>query len=403
MIDDKFLSLRDGETVEDFLIRLGNNKDDCGMTWSEVADLVNNTFNLHKAESTYRKWFTKNRDCCGNDDYEYSLKYSVGQCVQLDDEVEAKILELQKERIRLADERSQYNSFLRRMSREETLKDIAKSSAEIIAEKKPFLNRAKIDTKKSNEAILLISDVHYGIEFENHINRYNPDVCLERINVLLSEVIDRCDRNNVKKLYLMDLGDLISGRIHTQIRIQNRCDVITQVIEISEIMAEFINTLTETMVVEYHSCADNHSRVEPIKENSLSLEQLSRITPWYIKARLKDNQNVIICDNEVSEDIITFNTKYHSIAGVHGDKDKPSNMANILSTFTHKDFDLICSAHLHHHTEDEQNMVDIICNGSIMGVDDFAHSLRASSRPSQTLIIPTENNVRDTVYKIVLD
>jgi len=405
MNEDVSLALKKDESFEQFLIRLGECKSTYGLTWDDITDIINKEFNMNKTESTYRKWFSKNRNSDALNCEECSENYIDRYENKKKNELDEKILELQKERIRLADERSQYNAFMRRISREDTLKDIALEVAERMSKKPLYFDNypdIKLGTYHT-EAILLLSDIHYGIEIDNHINKYNPEICKDRLNRLLQEVIYRCDKNDVEKLYIMDLGDLISGRIHLQIRIQNRVDVITQVMEISEILAEFINTLSKYMLIEYHSCSDNHSRVEPIKENSLSLEQLSRLTPWYLKSRLSENKNVNICDNIYGEDIITFRTKYHSIAGVHGDKDRPNSVAKAISMYTQEKFDLICSAHLHHHNEDEQNMVDIICNGSVMGVDDFAHSLRASSKPSQTLIISTEKNVRDSVHKIVLD
>ena len=57
--------------------------------------------------------------------------------------------------------------------------------------------------------------------------------------------------------------------------------------EISEILAQMLFELSNYVDVEYASTSDNHSRVEPIKSESLELESLIRITDWYLKERCK--------------------------------------------------------------------------------------------------------------------
>ena len=81
---------------------------------------------------------------------------------------------------------------------------------------------------------------------------------------------------DITELYILNLGDLVSGRIHTTIRIDNQIDAVTQVIEVSEILAEFIaNIANYTDVhIKYYDTLDNHSRLEPNKENSVELESL---------------------------------------------------------------------------------------------------------------------------------
>lgn len=89
---------------------------------------------------------------------------------------------------------------------------------------------------------LLISDWHYGIEFDNYFNVYNPEVCRTRVANLVQDVIKIGKANNYKQLNVVNLSDLIAGRIHLAIRLQSREDVITQVMEVSEIVSEICVT-----------------------------------------------------------------------------------------------------------------------------------------------------------------
>jgi len=62
---------------------------------------------------------------------------------------------------------------------------------------------------------------------------------------------------------------LIAGRIHLTIRFNSRIDVITQTIEVSELLAEFIDELSTYVPIDYYSVIDNHSRLEPNKKDAL--------------------------------------------------------------------------------------------------------------------------------------
>ena len=82
------------------------------------------------------------------------------------------ILEYKKERIKLADERTQNNAYIRRLAREESIKEIAESFADRMSKEKALSVDKffeKYATSGIKEGILLISDWHYGIEIDNFL------------------------------------------------------------------------------------------------------------------------------------------------------------------------------------------------------------------------------------------
>ena len=87
---------------------------------------------------------------------------------------------------------------------------------------------------------------------------------------------------------------------------------------------------------------------------------------------------------------------------IDGDKDKPSTVIDNLTMMTHKHYDLVLTAHLHHFSCDEKNETVVVSNGSLMGTDAYAEKLRLSSKPSQNLIIVSEDNVVDEIHRIVV-
>ena len=365
------------------------------LSWQDIADLVEEKYNVLHSRHWYSRYY---------DDYVTSYK---GCIVQEVDEIETdpyqeKLLTLQKEKVKISDERNQNRAYVRRLAREDTLKEIALEAVKNLGSKKllPVYNKP-VKVNNSKEAILLLSDWHYGFDFVNAWNKYNPEIAKKRIAKLLDETIRFCEEQDVTNINVLNLADLIAGRIHLTIRLESRIDVITQIMEVSEILAEFLNELTKYFNVSYYSCTDNHSRIEPDKTQSLDLESLCRITDWFLRQRL--GNTVAFHDNQFGDDIITLKVLNHNIAAAHGDKDKQNNVIERLTLFTRNPYDLICTAHLHHFSMDEKDQCRLISNGSLMGTDTYARSLRLHSKPSQTLIIATPENVCDIIHLIELD
>ena len=371
---------------DDDLLRYGNAKAEQGMSWQDIANVLNNSYDLDNTKDFYRKRFGKL--VCREEKDLYDTN-----------DVNEMLLTVKKEKVKLSDERIQNNAFIRKMARDETLKEIAEEIADKIGTTK-MLNIVKHEVSGDNSAILQISDWHYGIECNNYWNVYNPEICKRRIEYLTYETISYCKNNNVKDLYVLNLSDLISGRIHTTIRLQNRYDILTQIIHVSEILSEMLNVFSENFNVYYYDCLDNHSRIEPNKSESLDAEQLSRITHWYLRKRFEDCDNIIICENMFGDDIITLEIDGHTVGAVHGDKDSPSDVVEKLSLMTGKTFELILLGHLHHFGADEVDSCVVIQNGSLMGTDYYAVKLRKRAVPSQNIILVNKNKIAVDIHRV---
>ena len=371
------------------------NKD---ITWQSIADQLLTQFGVDRSEAWVRKLV---KDQLGLSSDEDDLIESL---VEAKAGLDKSLLELQKERIKISDERVQNRAYVRKLSREETLKEIALLTAESMSDKKaltiPNYQSKKLNTEK--EAILCIGDWHYGMDFKNPWNEYSPEICKKRVSQLRDETIKYLKANKCSKLHLVNLQDLIAGRIHLGIRLESRFDVVTQTMEVSEILAEFISDLSKVCPVNYYDSLDNHSRLEVIKNDAQDLETLCRMIPWYLKERLKKNKKVTICENTYGHDLVTFESLGHKIIASHGDRDTKGRALN-LAGMTKEFYDLILTAHLHHFWADSCNNMAMIGNGSLMGTDTFAKNLRLNSDPSQTLIIVSPKNAREAIHIITLD
>lgn len=377
---------------DELLVYLGNNKSLFNLTFYDITDEMNERFNHSYSEGYWRRRY-------------HSLASDILEEVSADKNKDDALMALKLERYKLADERTQANAYYRRLSREQTIKEIAIEVADKISSKKilPQFDMAH-RANDSKEAILCISDWHYGMDFTNYWNNYNPDIARERIVKLQDMVTKTIVDEGISRLHIVNLGDMIAGRIHLTIRLESRIDVITQTIEVSEILAEFVHALSQYAKIDYYDCADNHSRLEPNKKEALNLETLQRIIPWYLQTRLSNQNDITIhTNNRYGEDIINFNIFDYKIAGVHGDKDRPIDVVNNINLLTKEHFDMILTAHLHHFSADEKDDTLIISNGSLMGTDTYSKNLRLYSRPSQNLIIATPNNCFYSLERMVLD
>lgn len=398
----KLFSKPDDMTNDEFLLYLYNNKSQLNLSWKDIANVMNQYAEKQYSEDKYRKQCSRLNPSVPDMASTFEGKQ---QMFVVDENNNINIEEefsTRKELQRIKDERNQLNSIYRQMSREDTLKDIAIECAKEVAKEKPHIPYAITSKESDKEAILLLSDWHYGIEISNYWNTYNPEICKERLSKLLTQTIGFIEKYEISKIHALNLGDLISGRIHSQIRIENREDVISQVMHVSELLYSFLNELSNYAEVTYRDCLDNHSRIEPDRKLSLRLESLARITSWYLEERFKLDPNVRIYFNEYSDDIITFTCKRWTIAGVHGDLDSQKNVVKNLRGMLYDRPDLICTAHMHHFSADEENKCVVISNPSLMGTDSFAESKRLSSNPSQVLIIVSSESPVYAIHKIDL-
>lgn len=414
----KEIKVRPGETDDEYEVRICSLKDEYGLSWDDITAIINSALDYNYTESRYRKMWKMyslgvrnssiQRKMRHKEEGEYLTDTSsindnkniiVEETLESPEYIQQKI-DLQKERMKISDERVQANAYIRRLAREETIKEIALNCAREMNSKKLLNVVRELPISGKNSAILQLSDIHYGLVVDNYWNKYDPDIAKRKISQLRDKTIKYCKFNDVSDLYITELGDAIAGRIHETIKYQSRFDVITQIMQISEIIAELVTDLSKYFKIHYYSCSDNHSRLEPNKNAALNLESLSRIIPWYLKERV--GTFIEINDNKYGEDIITFKCKGFNIAGCHGDKDSPIKVVDNLSMMTKENFDMVLTAHLHHFSADEKNQILVVSNPSILSTDDYSKNLRLSSKSAQNLIIVSDENVMECLYRIVL-
>ena len=187
--------------------------------WEEMVDELE----LDVHPDSLRKSFTGGR-YCGYRVYKYMLeKLEEGYTSEESARLETLRQELYKEKCRVQDQKREYNKLLRESARYEHLEDLMVKAIEDIEPLK--LNSVHEPNPTNVDAVLILSDFHYGLLIET----------------LLKKTIYYCQLHKVQKLHLGLAGDLISGAIHLQSRIAAEEDLITQVINVGELLANFVN------------------------------------------------------------------------------------------------------------------------------------------------------------------
>ena len=293
---------------------------------------------------------------------------------------------LEKQKVR--DWYNAYRRDIREEARIENLVDEIKLTVDKLNSLPVIKYESKDDVILDKEAVLLLSDLHIGVDCNNYYNSYNQNIAKERLEKLLSETIDYCKSNHVKRLNVLNLGDMIAGLIHTNARIEQQMDVAEQVMVAAEYISQFLNELQKGVPeVTYRSVYDNHSRLVANKNEHIEKEQLSRIIDWFIKERLKGT-DILFYDNDIDGGIgtLTLNNGQKMIFA-HGHQDGRNSSYQNFIGLTQQWVDYICLAHYHNPASKDFQGCKVFINGSIVGTEQYAFGKRLFTKPSQKLLI----------------
>lgn len=360
------------------------------LSWDDLCDRLN----LDVHPDSLRKAFSVT-DYCG---YQVAQYYMNKSTQELTEDMIAKIQTAKdaeyKERVRLQDARREYNKNLREDARFANLVDVMKEQINDL----PTINFGYegIDHKTGVKAALLVSDLHYGATSDNVLNLYNIEICNERMKTLLNKTIHYCTIHHVDELFVNLGGDLVSGLIHVSGRVEQEEDVITQTMQVAELLSKFIAELSKKVPnIKVIGVQGNHSRVSADRRQSLNPENFERIIFEYISNRL----GIPVMRNGL-EDWVAYNIGNRKVFLEHGDKSSMGSAReraiNVLGYVP----DDIFVGHFHHMEVIDKHGTDVVVNGSVIGTDAYAMKHRLHAKPYQILRIYDGDDV--CTYKVML-
>ena len=390
----------DGETQDQYFYRICSMKESLGFTWPQMTEIFNAEFGCSKGDTAYRKqWAAFNKVFNAN------ANKIVGENAY-SNELQGQLDEIYKAKRQLWDQRREYNKILTSDARADHLTEKLIEAANLV----PLKNYSDMFTFNNNvsneEAVLCLSDWHYGQISNNIWNEYNIEICKERVIKLFDKVSSALKEHSIKTLHVVLLGDFVNGAIHTGVRVASEENTCDQLMHVSEVLANFVNALSvDVERVNVYSTYGNHARTIQNKNDSIHADNMERVIPWWLKQRLKVNSKVNIVDSEYYE-FIYFNVCGYNIVCTHGDLDKFTDIGVTVNTLFSKKFDKTIdytfSGDKHHLESFEQFGIESALVGSLCGTDEFANNKRLYSNPMQTLCIFTPEDGKLCTYNIKL-
>jgi len=307
-------------------------------------------------------------------------------------EYEQKLQELQKEKIKVLDERTSYKKMLRDVSRWKEIYEIIDRT--IKNGDLPLIEyQYKHIQHTDNDLMVSMNDIHFGADIENAWNKYNSDILKERLKEYLNQILTIKELHNSENCFVNANGDLINGVIHPSVLISNRENIIEQIMGVSELISQFLAELSKHFNnVVFTVVAGNHSRLGN-KDESLKNERLDDLIPWYVKARLQNLNNIIITKN-IDNTMSVVDIRNKKYVCVHGDYDSGKSAIQSLALMSGQNVYAVCCGHLHHNSMDYVNNIKIIMAGSFLGMDDYCISKRIIGIPQQLVCVCDENGIR---------
>lgn len=241
-----------------------------------------------------------------------------------------------------------------------------------------------------NEAVLLLSDWHIGALVNNFYNKFNSSIADLELSALVDQVNTYCRKFNIHKLNILNMGDLIHGGIHTNARIEQEFDVVTQVEVAGQLLYKVLVGLEKAApIVTYRSCSDNHSRLMPNKSEHIEKENFGRLIDWWVEAKLEQGNHTV----EIIRDNLDFGLGKFSllngqtVAFAHGHEDSINQAFQNFIGATREFIDYALLAHYHNPKEKMFQDCRVIVNGSLVGTEQYALSKRLFTTPTQKLLI----------------
>ena len=374
------------------------------LTWNELA----NKYNINNGENL-RCWVKQqlkrqNKLPQKSDYIDKNIQNKL-------DEIDLKMIELEKQKKKIQTVKIEYNKILRENSRANLYIEQLKDS---INNLQPLnIPKYKIIKDNNDEKILLINiaDPHVGKRGEIRglkgevLNKYNFDIFQHRMWDIFNKSLEIIRKEGIKNIYLLCLGDCVDG-ILRQSQLQSlEMGVTDSVIKYSEFISNYINEFSKYTYVNYYSAYGNHDNLRLLSAKSdkeFPHENVGKLIDYFLEQRLINNKNVKINNNQLPYSF--FKIYDYNILIHHGeDKNLVSSVKDFMMMYDqHIDF-LICG---HMHSGYEQTVglnTSVIRIPSICGIDDFSVQIHKFSKPGTKLIILNKNKHEIVTYNINLD
>lgn len=382
------------ENDEQFIWRLCQAKDSglLDMSWNEVADILNKELDMGDmpfTASAYRK------------PYQQAKRFhDAGVFGEIDEssEIVAQRHELEKEKVKLRDERNELKRLLREQARKESYVEQVKRAVVNNVEHR-IGHKDKVYLQGDTDIVVTLTDLHTGVIICNSWNKFDEDVLKDRLGKYLDKICEVSERHNVENAHVI-ISEIISGLIHTPLRIESNQNVIEQFLTAADLIADFLYELCDMVdTVHVYVTPGNHSRVIANKNELAKAENFDHLIIPYVGAKLQNEKDIVFHLNDVEESMAVFSVRGSNVVAVHGDKDDPKSVVSKITMMLDYRPDVIFLAHRHTNAMHTEYDTKVITSGCLSGSDNFCMDKRLRNRPEQAIAV-FGNDGLDCVYDV---
>ena len=392
---DKILQKIPEENESQYIWRVGQAKDSglIDSTWEELCPILNMQCGINEEDfrgsSAWRKRYRVMQQAW--DDVFSNNKFSDKHANDLDE----KIYQIKKERYKLQATKIEIDRNSRQESRSELFYENIKDAIETLPMPEIVANNI-LYSICDKEYLLCLADIQAGAKFEIPTNAYSLNICEERFNKLLDDVINYIKLHDMTKINVVGLGDSVQGILRLTDLKLNETSVVEATIMIARMIACFLNQLTAYCYVEYfHVPTSNHSQTRPLgsKASELACEDMEYVIGNYIFDMLRSNNRINVHMNN-NYDYIEIPIFDFNIMALHGHTIKNLDTAlKDLSVIHRKLIDYVIVGHWHHGkvipgNEHDNHDTEVLMCPSFQGTDPYAfYKLGKSSKAACKMFV----------------
>lgn len=374
--------------------------------WSELKD----KYNVQCNPDTIRKGSSTIFGGKFRSDYLKNKIYSNPEDFSKEKELDKKLADIRKERIKLQTAVIERNRLDRSESRQEMYYEFVGSTTSTLP--LPDFKPLRYGTTKEINYVVGLADVHYGSSFFSINNEYSPEIAKKRFEHLTGCLIDFIEEKNLNTLTIVSLGDLIQGVLRLSDLKINDSSIVKATVEVCRLVASMLNELSVYANIRYyHSPSANHSqlRVLGAKASELADEDLEYLMGNYIHDLCVNNDRIIVNLAKDGENFIEVKVAGNEIIAMHGHQVKNiENAVKDLSILHKKFYDCVLVGHLHNGKEIPSHEgilgdAEILICPSFVGSDPYSDSLCKGSKAAVKVYGFDKLFGHTETYKIILN
>ena len=389
------------ETDEALILRVCRDKDIIG-SWDDVAVVLNKLLGANYRPNTYRNNFQSY-----NKFRQVDLEKSESSLLE---EIKEQRRELEKEKIQIQTANIERNRINRAESRHKMYYQYVGTAIQSLP--MPDFRPLYSDFENKVEYLVTLADVHYGANFKSENNEYSPAIAKERFEYLSARIVSFVQSHKLRKIHIVSLGDLVQGVLRVSDLKINDSSVVKAVVEISRLVALFLNEISAYVMVEYyHSPTANHTQIRPLgtKASEIADEDLEYVIGNYIKDLCANNDRITVHLADEGKQYIEIPIFDYEIVAMHGHQIKNietsvRDMSMLKRTF----IDYLILGHFHNGKEIpsfESSCYDteVLVSPSFIGSDPYSDSIMKGAKASVKIYGFDDIYGHNETHKIILN